>query len=806
MSLQVWLPLDNNLKNQGLTSTIFNSSNVTYSQGKIGYCVNSGTITGTVSDLSSTSGFTIGLWMKIPTGKSGHIIKVPINTGVKDSHLNVYKMDYNAIKLHESSNTPQMLWSYIASEGGKWSYDKWFHYVTTVKNSDIGIEVKVYIDGKEAQKYTSADYNFTLIPGQITLEGGILKNDFRIYDHCLSPKEIEEWSKGLFLHYPLRDSRIEGTTNYLPYPTPGSAFTSTGWDNSKHPDAISVGGGWGYGPNTGVENTTQGYHAYWKMIEDEPTIVYNNLNSEIGKKGRWLGISVGGTTNLITAIGAGKKYTISFEAKSSVNGMTIQTGLYYAKSGTTSRSFHDGKKDIKTTTEWKKYSYTWTLGTDVNSSVTPSFYFYGYTGIEGTAYIRRMQLEVKDHATDFTIGTRAASMVEDCSGFEHHGTISGTLVTLADSARHSASLYQIDGRTNFISSPNMVFPTDQITMCCWVKGNVAGYSNYHIPLSFNSSAYEMSLQGNTGLFRGGFHVNGTRQCETSSSGATIDGNWHFIAITYDGSVIRKYVDSVEVQAKTAAGSLSGGVGQLKVGNYNGTQYGNKELSTSDVRIYATALTKADLEDLYHIGATIDNNGTLYGYEFTESGENSIFKTGIVDFDEIIEYNINRFKYHDGELWVQILYHNNRGGTVLFPKEKADHYTATDLYSRLYLIEQLRDSDGKFEFMALQPDSEPGKIYRWKQTNNPNETTTGAGFQNISNMSGALVKCSGCTHWAISNSTGNWWNAVGCYTAYNGGIPGFGSKVPTGRLEIYVKVDKRSSILKNSISSYNLYEF
>lgn len=804
MSLQVWLPLDYHLKNQGLSSVQFNSGDVVYDYGKIGYCAKSGTITGTANDLSSTSGFTYGLWMKIPSGTvNAEIIRIPINNGTKDTALHAYKMNYDAVKIHEASNDPQMIWDYT----GKWSYDKWFHYVITVQSKDAGIVVTSYIDGQVATTYTNANYNFTLIPGQIRLSNAIFKNDFRIYDHVLSKKEIEEWSRGLFLHYPLRDTTLQASVNLLPHAVKTGTYTNGTWNASLHPDAISV-NGWSVGYNGGVGSAEKGYHAYWKMIDDVPTIVFQDLNSTQGAGAhRWLGVSAAGTTNLATAIGANTTYTISFEARADRDGMRVNTGLHYAKEGTTTRAFNDGTKTINISTKWKKYSWTWTMGSSVNTSVAPSVYMYGHnSSIEGIIYVRRMQLEVSNHATDYVAGTRIVNQVEDCSGFEHHGTIIGSVQMLPDSARNEYSCFETDGRYNYVKSNNMVFPKDQITMCCWVKGSDTGYSNYHIPLSFNSSAYEMSLMGPTGKFRGGFHVNGSRVCEDSSR-TSIDGTWHFLAITYDGTTVRKYVDAIEsTPSLSASGSLSGGVGNLLVGNYNGTTYGNKNLYTSDVRIYATALSQEALQEIKSIGATIDNYGTLYGYEFVEKDSNSIFKEGLVDFSEIIEHNINRFKYYDGELWAQILHHNNKAGKVLFTKETADNYTSEDLYSRLYLIEELRGDDGKFEFMALQPDSEPGKVYRWKQSNNPNVTTTGSGFENIANMSGALVKCSGNTHWAISNSTGNWWNAVGCYTAYSGGIPGFGKVVPTGTLDVYVKVSKRSSILADAIEAYNLYEF
>lgn len=651
MSLQVWLPLNNTLDNQGLNSVRFKGTDVSYTPGKIGYCA-SGTISGTPTTLTSDRGFSYSLWQNISEGDS-YSIKIPINnTGKTTDVLSFTKIDYTsqstphyAIKLYCNDNKPQMLWIRDTRyPSGIWQLEKWHHFVVKVDNGNSGIKVSIYVDGTLNAVYNDKNYNFTLRPGEIKITGTAKVNDFRLYDHPLSIKEIEELSKGLILHYPLRDSSLQHTTNYLLYPTPGSAAKAE-WDASLHLNAINV-AGFNSGYNRGVTEPTVGYHAHWNIIEGVPTMVFPNLNSQFGHKGRWMGINSHSTVNLAQTIGQGNKYTISFEAKSDTYNQVLQFGLYYRKNGATSNAFHDGQHQERLTTNWKKYSYTWTLSQIPDVSNIGSVYMYGHYGnIEGTAYVRNLQLEIGDHATDYVVGSRIASQVYDCSGNGYHGNIVGSISMIPDSGRNDYSMYTTDGRDNYIQSQDMLFPTDEITMNCWIKGSIAGYSNYHIPLSFKSANYEFSLEGATGKFRAGYNVSGTRQVLTTS-GITIDGKWHMITSTFDGEIIRRYVDGVEYASTAAAGTLSGGTGRLLIGNYNGTTYGNKELYTSDVRIYATALTADQIKELYSIGATIDKGGNVFGYDFIESGENSVLKEGIVDFDKIIEYNKNRLSENE----------------------------------------------------------------------------------------------------------------------------------------------------------------
>jgi hypothetical protein len=131
----------------------------------------------------------------------------------------------------------------------------------------------------------------------------------------------------LVAHYKLSDPYIEATENKSSYPAPGGAI-SPGWDSSKHPNAIAVGGGWSNGYNGGVNTPTIGYHACWELIDNIPTMVFRDLNSEVGLSHRWLGIS---SKNFKDIIAENSTYTISFDAKASVPNKLIECGCYYYK-------------------------------------------------------------------------------------------------------------------------------------------------------------------------------------------------------------------------------------------------------------------------------------------------------------------------------------------------------------------------------------------------------------------------------------------------------------------------------------------
>lgn len=694
MSLQIWLPFDGNLKNQGVLHTPIPTTSANFvddgkvtskclkSSTKVKYDVSNGNI--------STHEMTVSFWGKSDT-----------YTGTSTAWWQICSFNCNDNTAFHIYCVPNARYKMeYKPELNTYCDTNVWHHITYVLN---GTKLTTYVDGVQSAQATVTNDNRILNSISIGVNT-VNINDFRVYNHCLSPREIQYVAAGLIAHYPLKDGGIEATTNLAPYPTPGTAITP-GWDVNLHPNAIFV-SEWTSGYNSGVSNPSIGYHAYWKIIDGIPTIVFPDTNNTLSLGHRWLGISAGGFQK---KIGPSTTYTISFDAKANVEGKKVSTGYYYRVTGASSNNFHDGKKSVVLTTAWKRYSFTFTTLNTLDTTIGASIYIYGYEdSIYGISYVRNVQVELKDHATPYTPTSRQA-IVEDCSGYARHGEIVGNITINSNSSRYDQSIYQTDGRSNYIKTKTFTMPKDAVTMSCWFKSNTTGYNSYQIPLSFNSANYELSIDP-SGHLRNGFTINGSRQVLTTSHSSILDDKWHMITATYDGKTIRRYLDGKELTsyATSISGTLAGGSSNLYIGTYNSGGYANKNAYMSDVRIYASALSAAAIETLYQSRIAFTEEKDAIAYEFIEDGLNHLKMTdkGLIHTGAISEtmtaFNMPIKVLNDGSAWARIHWLDVTSNKTWFSNanEVAECLNQPNRYSRMGAVDQFKST--KIKITNLMP--------------------------------------------------------------------------------------------------------
>lgn len=203
---------------------------------------------------------------------------------------------------------------------------------------------------------------------------------------------------------------------------------------------------------------------------------------------------------------------------------------------------------------------------------------------------------------------------------------------------------------------------------------------------------------------------------------------------------------------------------------------------------------------------------------------ALYKTGVVEASRFSTNGIledMEIKYFENAVWAKVFEHNNHAGTVLFTSiDEVKKSNTADKYSRIYLLDYLKASDGKFEFLLEYPDDIPNQYNRWKQTNNPcNEhmesgTRPVTGYEAVhidwdTSLWGGLersnsnVETLGSTY--IDGSVGhvNWHYAIGTKSAWNGGIPGPStSPIIYGRVQLWVRIDTLPEETKCQISKSN----
>lgn len=599
MSLQVWLPLNGNLNNQGLGDITATSGSPVYKNGKVtSNSLNlNQRIYFTCPQLANLQTFSVCFWgmtedsSTITTNWQDLIGFNDVSSSGTTGTFrweSYYSATNNLNGIHWHDNGTNALVS--GSVHHNTSRNEWCHccVVFDAENEKI----YSYSNGELIATHTHLKGHFNT-SGQFYLgetnniEGRI--QDVRFYDHALSPKEVKEISKGLVLHYRLsgigNDNLLTNSATFSGYSIGGTLDTTETY----------------YGCNSVKTNK-----AWWGP--------YINLKDIITKNN----LSVGDTV------------TYSIMAKTNFNGTCNFTLFRAASSGICSFS----KSFIAN--EWQKLSVTFsitdyaltsmTARLECNTPNTGSPNYYLNTGENNYMWFAQPKLELSSTATPWcpnssdilysTLGYND-NIEYDCSGYSNNGTKSGTIICDSDSPRYTTS-YKFGSTSTKIKLPTMTYSNfgNSYTFSWWQKNTSSG----NMPWGF-SDGNRLNLYHTTNLcWNTG---NGSNNPFKDSNGNALpqsklcDSTWHHCAIVGNGSSTLLYIDGINAGTATTYKSLTGT--QIYISGWDsGTSYTFNGSNLVDFRIYSTALSATDIKELYNTSFIVDNSGKAYAYEYIES--------------------------------------------------------------------------------------------------------------------------------------------------------------------------------------------
>lgn len=587
MALRVWLPLNGNLNNLGLSPAVAEAvTTASFSEGKIGQCLSGGKIkipANYVGDIFNNEHMSICFWYYTNTDATtgNHSICGFSGNGEGDSGA-VRSWDFFAYSVPTTLH-----WSMGTIGGGSLANvlpnNQWTHIAVTFDGSKL----LIYLNG--ILKYTgNGSSNFTFDKSYYISFGSALQklNDFRIYDECLSPKQIKEISKGLVAHYkldtPTNINNLVRNSTYNIYNNFGVTATLVKL-NERY-------------------NNCDIYRLTMTPTESSLSSFQNTLHSH----------GIYGFSRTFTA---STKYCFWILWRPVTHFDVVVGGTASNIGGWTeiaSQEWGDGwnivgQKRTGSVTENKSDSIFTSFKCPSAVVGTPiSIDFCCPHLVEGYDYI----------LDEFDYQGNNPNYVEDCSGYGYTATKNGTLTFNTDSPRYSGC-NTFDANTSYLKPPAMTTAgfANSFTIIYWAKiidmdGKMAwGFEDGNRLNIYPTGSVICCNTGDSA--NNPYQNNGT-----SIAYSQWNNGWHQFAMTADGASNKLYVDGeLQGTAKTYKGMT--GTQIYLSGWASGNNYRWTSGSLSDFRIYATVLSADDIKELYQTSAIIDDGNNMYAYEFVE---------------------------------------------------------------------------------------------------------------------------------------------------------------------------------------------
>lgn len=598
--LALWLPLINNLNNQGLDNAVITNSGATINtSGKIGSCysfngsnsfisiddsnlyniIQGGdkpfTITFWIYHADSTRGIIFGDW-----GLSGNI------------NFNIELTASHQIRFYWNGG-PDKIFTDTTAE-----INTWVHIVLVYDGSKICI----YKNGS-LQTDTYASSLIKLIKtsglfyigrdsrtGATALNGRI--NDFRIYDTALSTREVKEISKGLVLHYPLSlgggENIFKNSLNV--FDSNPSRLSSTTIYNGLILNDNAPGGRYRSLDIKAENNANRGFY-----------YLYNQTN---------------GSLNLTE----NETYTVSFYIRcSKQKNMMVAPVAENQTIITYDGALYSGAaNNIIVNSTWQKHYVTFKYTN--TTKITTCFYLRALDE-DVTFDVALPKLEVSDKATpwtpnpaddEYSIMGYDNPIEYDVSGYGNNGTKSGTFTYSSDTPRYFTSTVF---ENNYIVAGRIPIK-DELTYSWWAYSDNWGSSlggSMVSSIESGGMGHQKPLNFACGTGTTSNNYGQIYSMPTPSAG------WHMFTETWDGYSFKVYLDG---ELKNTNTRYTEKTPVFYNANYNVLFIGGESATSqtvaadrfigklSDVRVYATALSAEDIQLLYNATISLSNSGTL----------------------------------------------------------------------------------------------------------------------------------------------------------------------------------------------------
>ena len=220
----------------------------------------------------------------------------------------------------------------------------------------------------------------------------------------------------------------------------------------------------------------------------------------------------------------------------------------------------------------------------------------------------------------------------DSSGYGNHGTVSNATLT-TDRFGNTNSAYNFNGTSSYILAPASASlqPKNSISIGVWINAESNGNQwtpilskrNNYTSYPYDSYSFSRHPTNNSGRWNIG--LNGpTNIVGVYATQAPNLNNWQFLLATYDGQIVKLYVDGIFAASSAFSDSLIYSNLGLYIGNNSlGGQFFKGKID--DITIHNRALNDNEIANLY---SPIKNN-TISGSQVLCAGTTSVVLSGSI---------------------------------------------------------------------------------------------------------------------------------------------------------------------------------